>query len=395
MPTFIFASSHRLHASAFAVVGLGTWEAISFVHPSLKPHIFSPFLSPSPLHPARHANVHLRPVPPPARVDVSLSQLKIPPPSPFSPLSSPALFTPHGMPTFIFASSHRLHASAFAVVGLGARAGRYLWGSREETCLWISLDGPRAITGTLVYYFPEDANGLKVNGLPPRDPSRVSLYETVIIQCTLSAPTPADSAGTLFATIHGDEVLIRRENLPKKVSSSNRTSGSDGLLALDPPTPLPRWLTVCTQLITQPVRPERVLEQIQLFTYYGADSFLVYDGGGVDELLRQALRPYVTAGMVEIVPLMGLSHLSAQLDVLVTNDCLYRTRFTSRWTTFVTLEELPFVFNGRLSLRMALEDNEDAPWLSVGSYEWSIKLCAPPAGTANDSAASAAAAAGE
>ncbi|CAI5491065.1 unnamed protein product [Closterium sp. Naga37s-1] len=82
--------------------------------------------------------------------------------------------------------------------------------------------------------------------------------------------------------------------------------------------------------------------------------------------------------------------LSAQLDVLVTNDCLYRTRFTSRWATFVTLEELPFVFNGRLSLRMALEDNEDAPWLSVGSYEWSIKLCAPPAGTANDSAAAVA-----
>ncbi|CAI5491066.1 unnamed protein product [Closterium sp. Naga37s-1] len=123
MPTFILASSHRLHASAFAVVGLGT-----------------------PLHPARHANAHLRPVPPPACVDVSLSQLKIPPPSPFSPLSSPALFAPHGMPTFIFASSHRLHASAFAVVGLGARAGRYLWGSREETCLWISLEGPRAIT---------------------------------------------------------------------------------------------------------------------------------------------------------------------------------------------------------------------------------------------------------
>ncbi|CAI7771418.1 unnamed protein product [Closterium sp. NIES-53] len=163
------------------------------------------------IHPSRseHLCLHLSPPRQPSRLRSHwpLTPLLMPPcpsnapaalPQNLNPL--PGRFTPHGVNTFVFISSHRISPLDFAVIGLSARGMRSQWrspqsngphssseqgGEEDESggCVWVSYEGPHTIKGSLEYLFPGDHGGMP--------------YETIVIRCNLDKRTPADPGESL------------------------------------------------------------------------------------------------------------------------------------------------------------------------------------------------------
>lgn len=268
---------------------------------------------------------------------------------PYSPANPPlGRFKAAGIHTFVFMASHRVSAWEFAIIGLGAKDLRDAWEAMEEGCLWVSFEGPKGIKGKLEYIFPGDHKGL--------------MYETIILRCYLDKGTSNTAGGTLFVDIHGEDVLVRRED--------------PGRRTINPPTPLPHKLSFCSLLLSQKVRANRVQEFLLYIRFFGVDHVVLYDGGAIDDDFLNAIDPFVKAGFVDMVDVRGVTRFDAVHDTLVVNDCALRTRFESQWTMVGAFDEWPIVMRPHALPRLfAL--NAGRPWISFGAHPFHSQLCTP------------------
>lgn len=248
---------------------------------------------------------------------------------------------------FIFTSSYRLSSKSFITMGLGALPLHQEWQNRNESCVWVSLKGPKSIRGRLIYTFPGEHHSLT--------------YEVVIISCELEeATTDYVYGGALFVDIQGENTLVYKEE--------------PGEREIEPSKPFKHKLTYCSPLITERIRSERIIEAIQYMGFHGFDYFILYDGGGLESEAMAVLEPLIASGTVEIVDIRGIRKFSLWYNVWTNNNCAYRTRFTSEWTMVAEMEEYIWVQPPNTLLGL-LDKYKGKPYITFGNRVWSVEYC--------------------
>lgn len=255
---------------------------------------------------------------------------------------------PYGFAHF---SSYRMKANVFAVVGFGARALAESAAWSRKRCWWEDNNNSTIEGVVRVLYSEED---------------KEFTYDTIIFQCWLNNATGV-TGGVAFATIDGEDIILYREKRNKEH-------------LLDPPSDkfLQHYVTVCAPSLRDQVEPRTMLENIEYHRHVGADHFILYDAGAFDEPLAQAMEGFLQAGVVEVVPFREVKRFEMPKEGynLAMHDCIYRSRFTSKWVLYIDWDDYLYVPQPQ-SLSSLLTKYDDKPWLTHGTLVWSVDMCRP------------------
>ncbi|CAI5459863.1 unnamed protein product [Closterium sp. Yama58-4] len=149
------------------------------------------------------------------------------------------------------------------------------------------------------------------------------------------------------------------------------------------PTPQPSApyhsnITYCSSPIYGQFNSLRVLEWVVYHQQgHGVDLFHMYDAGGMGEPIMRTLAPFIRAEQMTVTDVTEVDEFETWFgQVLVVNDCAYRSLFTSRWVLFLDLDEYLYVSQPLgSSLITALARYDQAAYVSFGSLYFYTDKC--------------------
>jgi hypothetical protein len=106
-------------------------------------------------------------------------------------------------------------------------------------------------------------------------------------------------------------------------------------------------LVMCSELVIN--EGKYLLEWIDYHRLMGISLFAIYDMGSNDNT-KQILKPYMNAGVVDLIQWNVTNLMSAQ------NDCLYRYKQDTKWQLYVDTNEFMW-YNGTKSVIELLESD--------------------------------------
>eukprot|EP00850_Spirogloea_muscicola_P009710 SM000055S18244 [mRNA] locus=s55:237423:240433:- [translate_table: standard] len=249
--------------------------------------------------------------------------------------------------------TYRTGPRAFAAIGLsvlGSRDARRLDGG----CSWAPLGSRQEVPGELSAWYPGEHHDLK--------------YEAVVLHCNLFwKPKQRAGGGRLAVTIDGRTRVVLRE--PRAAP-------------LSPAAPFAHNVTFCSPPIYGSVRPEAIHEWVEYHFHQGVDHMVMYDAGGVDTTVAALLALYVKLGRMEVVDMRHTAKYETWLysQVMLMNDCAYRTRFTTKWAVYLDFDEYwQSDHPTRKTLPDFLNEYEGKAYVTFGSIWWGPQNCVPEA----------------
>lgn len=254
----------------------------------------------------------------------------------------------HGLQGFVFFSAYRLLPNKFVAIGLAPLATHDL--KKADVCRWRRPGGSVLANGTVEALYPAEAHQ--------------RAYEVALLVCRLRSGVRGRVGGRLEMRIGGEWAAVYEEAPGRAVPT-------------EPGPPFRSNLTYCSSPIHGGIRAERFLEWVEYHrAAHGVDLFHMYDAGGLDDALLARLKPYVDAGAMTITDARTVgaydTHYFGQL--LLINDCAYRTHFSSRWSLFLDFDEYLYVRQEPHSVRPILASHEDKAWVTFGSlFFWTDK----------------------
>eukprot|EP00271_Cylindrocystis_brebissonii_P021936 TRINITY_DN8170_c0_g2_i1.p1 TRINITY_DN8170_c0_g2~~TRINITY_DN8170_c0_g2_i1.p1 ORF type:complete len:575 (+),score=80.12 TRINITY_DN8170_c0_g2_i1:1226-2950(+) len=269
---------------------------------------------------------------------------------------------PYGFARF---SAYRMREDAIAVVGFGARMLRDSATRSVSKCWWEETEGEsnssstdlaeramKTIPGTVQMLYSEEHGDLT--------------YDTIIIQCHLNEPT-GTLGGVAKATIDSSDVVLYREDF-----------GKTHTIVPPPDEFLDHFITVCAPNLRDPVEPRALVEFIEYHRRMGANHFVLYDGGALDENVATALDEFLKNGIVEVVPFREVKkyEILEEGHLLAAHDCVYRSRLTSKWVFVLNWDAYIFV-PPPSTLMTLLDAYHGRPWLTFGTLTWATQICRP------------------
>lgn len=111
---------------------------------------------------------------------------------------------------------------------------------------------------------------------------------------------------------------------------------------------------------------------------FGEDiHFFIYDAGGVDGEVEKVLKFFVEEGIVTFVDVRKQSNFESWLSnqSLFLLDCIHRTRRIAQWAFNFDYDEFLFIKNPSTSIQTLLEKHFDEPFVTFGSWWYSINFC--------------------
>ncbi|CAI5993643.1 unnamed protein product [Closterium sp. NIES-64] len=230
---------------------------------------------------------------------------------------------------FVYFSAYRLSASLFVVIGLSPLPLHRNLDAR--VCRWYpATSSSSPILGEVSIEYPGESHSKP--------------YEVAMLFCQLSSPTPStrergrkgdgrrSEGGHLTVVIEREEILVLGEPANEK-------------LPLEPSAPYASNITYCSSPIYGQFNSLRVLEWVVYHQRgHGVDLFHMYDAGGMGEPIMRTLGPFIKAGQMTVTDVTEVDEFETWFgQVLVVNDCAYRSLFTSRWVLFLDLDEYLYV----------------------------------------------------
>eukprot|EP00897_Mesotaenium_endlicherianum_P005853 jgi/Mesen1/5296/ME000264S04321 len=269
----------------------------------------------------------------------------------------------YSLQSFVLFSSYRTGPATFTAMGLAALA--FHTSKKAEACRWAPSEGGGAdVMGSVAIHYPGESHRLP--------------YETILLFCTLNTTSGGrgSGSGSLFITIDSADVLVYTQ------------TPDSGILQKVPPT-YKSNITHCSAPLYGKMHPGRVQEWMEFHErVHGVDSFIMYDAGGIDEHVMRVLEPYIREGRLQITDVRDTVLYETWLysQVLLVNDCVYRTRFSAKWSLFMDFDEyLNFPQDGTsLTLPQFLSTRSQLPWITFGSVFFSCKHCTKPKNTTDD-----------
>eukprot|EP00271_Cylindrocystis_brebissonii_P015469 TRINITY_DN38370_c0_g1_i1.p1 TRINITY_DN38370_c0_g1~~TRINITY_DN38370_c0_g1_i1.p1 ORF type:complete len:472 (+),score=55.41 TRINITY_DN38370_c0_g1_i1:424-1839(+) len=255
-----------------------------------------------------------------------------------------------GLQGFVLFSSYRLTSSNFVVIGLTALALRHT--INGESCRWLHRDRT-SVPGNVSVEYPGDAHG--------------KAYEVAILKCKFTQDIPPEHGGTLLFVIEKEEVPVYAE----KAGSAKMPSG-------EPVAPFASNVTYCSAPMFGEFHVYRTYQFLEFHrVLHGVDLFHIYNNGGIDAELMTLLGPHIQAGRMTITDVSAVDAFETwYAQVLVVNDCAYRSYRTSRWALFIDFDEFLVVTEPPHSIQHLLSKQpEDLPWMSFGSQYCHTKEC--------------------
>ncbi|GJP53694.1 hypothetical protein CLOM_g12850, partial [Closterium sp. NIES-68] len=137
-------------------------------------------------------------------------------------------------------------------------------------------------------------------------------------------------------------------------------------------------ITYCSSPIYGKFNSLRVLEWVVYHQQgHGVDLFHMYDAGGMGEPIMKTLSPFIRAKQMTVTDVTEVDEFETWFgQVLVVNDCAYRSLFTSRWVLFLDFDEYLYVSQPfGSSLISTLARNEQAAFVSFGSLYFYTDKC--------------------
>ncbi|CAI5469214.1 unnamed protein product [Closterium sp. Yama58-4] len=148
-------------------------------------------------------------------------------------------------------------------------------------------------------------------------------------------------------------------------------------------SPLKYNLTYCSGSLFGHIDPRALGDWIQYHHgVVGVEKFFFYDHGGltVDNDTAAVVAPYEETGVVTVTRMKGGRHFVSYYShqIMNQNDCLYRSRFLTRWLLYTDLDE--YIFTPPPATFLSWLDGlpSNASWASMGSYMHSINTCSQP-----------------
>eukprot|EP00271_Cylindrocystis_brebissonii_P000338 TRINITY_DN10448_c0_g1_i2.p1 TRINITY_DN10448_c0_g1~~TRINITY_DN10448_c0_g1_i2.p1 ORF type:complete len:757 (-),score=119.19 TRINITY_DN10448_c0_g1_i2:718-2988(-) len=253
-------------------------------------------------------------------------------------------FKPFGVYSFVQFSGYRVSSTSFIAIGMGALRMRDK--RIAGPCRWT---GSRFVNyGSLSEIYAYEDHNL--------------LYEVVMLMCTLSSPS--DAGGFLVGRLDKEEILLFREE--------------DYTVPVDPPTELPINITVCSAPMHGDVPLWAVRQFVEYHRLIGIPHAILFDSLARSDGLLAMFEKDIKEGSVEITAFGGVEEYESWYhgQLLAVQDCIYRTRFTSRWLLLADLDEYFWVRPPR-TVASILAEHDDKPGFSHGSYWFSVFLCRP------------------
>ncbi|CAI5473323.1 unnamed protein product [Closterium sp. Yama58-4] len=269
-----------------------------------------------------------------------------------------------GMQGFVYFSAYRISASLFVVIGLSPLPLHRNLDAR--VCRWYPATSSSSspILGEISIEYPGESHGKP--------------YEVAMLFCQLSSPTPSmrgrggrkgegqqSAGGHLTVVIEREEILVLGEPANEK-------------LPLEPSAPYTSNITYCSSPIYGQFNSLRVLEWVVYHQQgHGVDLFHMYDAGGMGEPIMRTLGPFIREGQMTVTDVTEVDEFETWFgQVLVVNDCAYRSLFTSRWVLFLDLDEYLYVSEPLgSSLITALARYDQAAYVSFGSLYFYTDKC--------------------
>ncbi|CAI5471711.1 unnamed protein product [Closterium sp. Yama58-4] len=148
-------------------------------------------------------------------------------------------------------------------------------------------------------------------------------------------------------------------------------------------SPLKYNLTYCSGSLFGHIDPRALGDWIRYHhRVVGVEKFFLYDHGGltVDNDTAAVVAPYEETGVVTVTRMKGGRHFVSYYShqIMNQNDCLYRSRFLTRWLLYTDLDEYIFTPPPATFLSWLHRLPENASWASMGSYMHSINTCSQP-----------------
>ncbi|GJP31986.1 hypothetical protein CLOM_g16536 [Closterium sp. NIES-68] len=145
-------------------------------------------------------------------------------------------------------------------------------------------------------------------------------------------------------------------------------------------SPLQYNLSYCSGSLFGHIDPRALSDWIRYhYKVVGVEKFFLYDHGGltVDNDTAAAVTPYEETGVVTVTRMKGGRHFVSYYShqILNHNDCLYRSRFLTRWLLYSDLDEYIFTPPPSTFLSWLSRIPQNASWASMGSYMYSINTC--------------------
>ncbi|CAI5992581.1 unnamed protein product [Closterium sp. NIES-65] len=242
---------------------------------------------------------------------------------------TPALRLSNATDRTLKRGAYRLSASLFVVIGLSPLPLHRNLDAR--VCRWYpATSSSSPILGEVSIEYPGESHSKP--------------YEVAMLFCQLSSPTPStrergrkgdgrrSAGGHLTVVIEREEILVLGEPANEK-------------LPLEPSAPYASNITYCSSPIYGQFNSLRVLEWVVYHQRgHGVDLFHMYDAGGMGEPIMRTLGPFIKAGQMTVTDVTEVDEFETWFgQVLVVNDCAYRSLFTSRWVLFLDLDEYLYV----------------------------------------------------
>ncbi|CAI5462341.1 unnamed protein product [Closterium sp. Yama58-4] len=251
-------------------------------------------------------------------------------------------------------SAYRVSPSRFVVLAISGL--NFTWVADGEGCRWVGRDGSR-VNGSVWY---RDFMGPKTQ------------TDSLAAFCQLWGNT-SQAGGYLVMTMDGVEAVVYNERPGQP---------------LEPPPDdsVPVHLTWCSQPLYGTIDAGVVWAWAEYHRVHANVSrFLFYDMAAWTPALTALFTPYFAAGIAAVTDMsaglrfgfragVDLKFFTTKHQTLASNDCIYRSLFTSRWVTLHDTDEF-LVPVPPHSLSSLLAAHAHAPWLSHGAFAVDPSIC--------------------
>lgn len=259
-----------------------------------------------------------------------------------------------GLKKFVPFSAYRFSSTRFVALGLSLLS---LHSSlHANACSWRSAKGEEVVEGKVVIKFPGEHHAKQ--------------YETILLFCDLAKPTSARVGGTLSMTIDGEQMVVYIESKGSKEPPDENIPEDE------------QWfqhnITYCSAPMYGAIDPKRMIEWMNFhITVHGIDYLHIYDAGAVDEAVAAVLTKFVKRNLVEVTDIRAPAQYDtwSYTQVLMVNDCAFRTRHTTRWALMIDVDEYLYISTPPHSLSALVSTMPSLAWLSFGSLTFPLELC--------------------
>eukprot|EP00850_Spirogloea_muscicola_P007718 SM000039S14548 [mRNA] locus=s39:727571:730631:- [translate_table: standard] len=289
-------------------------------------------------------------------------------------------FRAHGHVVHMFVQ-FRTSLRQFNVVGLASVALMEKYGEPVRSCGWrdasqgASYDSEQAplLFGEVKIHHTKDENNL-----------HHLAYEAVVVRCTFPDTVGAEGEGgyLFFNVTSGFSLSTTDVESEAVVAFHEKPENFDKTIFTD--DGVQPDLKYEYAFCSSPIFGHPIAKRINEWLHYhhalfeGSVHYFMYDAGGLDAELSALFDPYQQAGRMTITDVQMQRNYESywQNQVLVVNDCLYRSRLVAKWALHFDFEEYIHVAPPAL-LKDVLAPHFEKPWVSFGSIYFSLAYCAP------------------